>query len=464
MGFTVDIYDGKLLIDSIDRLRMPASQYPFVIGDELVSMDGIPVEEWLTRLRKYNVGANERSTRRLVAGLLTSRGQSKMPLAPRITPNTSTIVVRRAGAADGETQSYEVTWQKTGTEMEFGPLPMPRSAPVTADTVPATVSDVPALMPPVLTHEKDNATFETKGSAVLNIGGRNPIFVLPANFQRRLGGAATDEFFSGTFEVEGRRIGFIRIPRFTPNNINLALNQFLGEVITFQTITDGLIIDVMRNPGGSVTYLETLMTLIMPNTFRTLGYEIRATNSWIASFSSMLSQLQAIGAPTWQIDSVQFVVDSLKATNSQDRGKTGPLPLSSTSSLDLLPFTVTYTKPIIVLADELSASGGDAFPAIVQDNKRGLIVGMRTLGAGGTVASYRATGYTEAGARVTESLMNRKNPVTGTEFPDSYYVENVGVRPDVELDYMTRENLLNGGRTFFDQVTRVMLEHLRGER
>jgi hypothetical protein len=61
-------------------------------------------------------------------------------------------------------------------------------------------------------------------------------------------------------------------------------------------------------------------------------------------------------------------------------------------------------------------------------------------------------------------LMNRKNPVTGTEFPDSYYVENVGVRPDVEIDYMTRENLLNGGRTFFDQVTRVMLEHLRGER
>lgn len=29
LGFSVDIYDGKVLIDAINRTTLPASQYPF---------------------------------------------------------------------------------------------------------------------------------------------------------------------------------------------------------------------------------------------------------------------------------------------------------------------------------------------------------------------------------------------------------------------------------------------------
>src|SRR5829696_8395916 len=45
LPLSVDIYDGKVLIDSINRTRLPAAQFPFVIGDELVSLDGRPVQE-----------------------------------------------------------------------------------------------------------------------------------------------------------------------------------------------------------------------------------------------------------------------------------------------------------------------------------------------------------------------------------------------------------------------------------
>jgi C-terminal processing protease CtpA/Prc len=44
LGFTVDIYDGKVLVDSITRSRLPAATYPFQIGDELVSVDGRSAE------------------------------------------------------------------------------------------------------------------------------------------------------------------------------------------------------------------------------------------------------------------------------------------------------------------------------------------------------------------------------------------------------------------------------------
>ena len=40
LGFTVDIYDGKVLIDTINRTLRPQAQYPFGVGDELVALDG----------------------------------------------------------------------------------------------------------------------------------------------------------------------------------------------------------------------------------------------------------------------------------------------------------------------------------------------------------------------------------------------------------------------------------------
>src|SRR5262245_30299925 len=40
LGFSVDLYDGKLLVDTISRSRLPAADFGFQIGYELVSIDG----------------------------------------------------------------------------------------------------------------------------------------------------------------------------------------------------------------------------------------------------------------------------------------------------------------------------------------------------------------------------------------------------------------------------------------
>ena len=79
LGMTVDIYDGKVLIDSINRTRLPVAQFPFVIGDELVSLDGRPVQELIQSFRKYAISANQRSTDRIAAARLVSRSQQIMP-------------------------------------------------------------------------------------------------------------------------------------------------------------------------------------------------------------------------------------------------------------------------------------------------------------------------------------------------------------------------------------------------
>ena len=111
----------------------------------------------------------------------------------------------------------------------------------------------------------------------------------------------------------------------------------------------------------------------------------------------------------------------------------------------------------MVLVYEFSASGADAFPAILQDNHRGPLFGMRTMGAGGTVTSFTGTAYTESIIRITTSLMNRANPVVTAEFPPAPDVENIGVRPDIVEDYMTRANLIGGGAPYVQAFTSAIV-------
>ena len=78
------------------------------------------------------------------------------------------------------------------------------------------------------------------------------------------------------------------------------------------------------------------------------------------------------------------------------------------------------------------------------------------MGLGGSVNDFTATAYSEGITRVTESLMHRKNPVVTDEFPAVPYVENIGVRPDIVVDYMTKDNLLNQGASFVAAFTAAM--------
>jgi len=55
LPFTADIYDGRVLIDFVDRTALDPQTYPFQIGDELLSVDGKAVGDWIVELRPYAV-------------------------------------------------------------------------------------------------------------------------------------------------------------------------------------------------------------------------------------------------------------------------------------------------------------------------------------------------------------------------------------------------------------------------
>ncbi|MFN9922220.1 MAG: hypothetical protein ACK555_20895 [Acidobacteriota bacterium] len=97
---------------------------------------------------------------------------------------------------------------------------------------------------------------------------------------------------------------------------------------------------------------------------------------------------------------------------------------------------------------------------MMQDNRRGLIVGTRTAGLGGAVISSDAGFYGEGKASVTISMVVRRQDMVTTEFPTAPYIETIGVRPDREWDYMTRENLLRGGTPFVQAFSRILAEQI----
>jgi hypothetical protein len=124
---------------------------------------------------------------------------------------------------------------------------------------------------------------------------------------------------------------------------------------------------------------------------------------------------------------------------------------------------VAYTKPLIVLVDDFSISAGDIFPAMLQDNQRGPLVGTRTNGAGGSISGWAAGIYSESSTTNTNTLVTRIAPVEIPGYPIAHYVENIGAHADIPLEYMTRENLLSRGRGFVEGFTQAILEQIRAD-
>ena len=488
LPMSLDIYDGKVLIDAINRTALPLAQYPFGIGDEVVSIDGRPVQELIQSFRKYAISGNQRSTDRIAATRLVSRSQQIMPHIYQL-GDTAAVAIKMAST--GATAVYTINWLKNGIPVTSqGPLPSPvhgngriflstdgqditaglaGSAAATASVfkmadataVDNTLPDYMEPLRPLL-----NASVSKDYYSVLNFGSRFPIFAPPPGFTD-LGAPCPTcinrpgepiFYLVGTFTtLGGVRLGFLRIPSMSPPSTAIALAQLDRAVAFFTPNTDALIVDVMRNPGGLVSFVEAVSQRLIPTPFKTIGFEIRATAAWLFSFASSLNSARLNPAtPPAVLANLQANFNEVLGAFNENRGRSAPVSLNSTGSLQLNPVAGAYAKPLMVLTDEFSASGGDMLPAILQSNNRGPVFGWRTMGAGGSVVGFSGPAFTESFFRITVSLMNRGHVVNTPDFPPAPYIENVGVRPDIPVDYMTRDNLMTGGAPFVQAVIQAI--------
>jgi Peptidase family S41 len=239
----------------------------------------------------------------------------------------------------------------------------------------------------------------------------------------------------------------------SPPSATIALAQLDRAMMVFGASTDGLLVDVMRNPGGTVSFVEAVAQRLIPTPFNTIGFEIRATAAWLFSFAAQLTNARLNpSTPPVILANLEANFNEVFGAFNEMRGRSAPVSLNATGSLQLVPVAGAYTKPIMMLTDELSASGADMLPAIFQSNYRWPLFGWRTMGAGGSVVGFSGPAFTESFFRITVSLMNRLHVVNTPDFPPAPYIENIGVRPDIAVDYMTRANLMSSGAPFVQAI------------
>jgi len=307
--------------------------------------------------------------------------------------------------------------------------------------------------------------------SIFPFNSRFPAFNPPPGFHLRLGSHATDEFISGTFPVGNRTVGFIRIPSFTPASQSRAIQQFQSEITFFQQNTSGLVIDLMSNGGGSICYANTLVRYLSPQPFQALPAKLRATEQWLLNFESLLIFEESHGGSQSDIDLVTGMIDEVQQALAENRGLTQPIQAYSPvgfcnagggliypPATDALGKNIAYTKPILLLTDNFTISSAEIFAAILQDENRVSVFGVRTDGGGGNDVSYNfnAAPYSEGRAIVTQSILVRNHSISTPGLPSAPYIENIGIQPDFTADYQTRTNLVTGGQPFVNGFSTVI--------
>lgn len=384
LGFSTDLVQGKVLIDEVDRNVLPESKFPFSKGDEIVSLGGKSAEEVLEELMPYMGQGFELSAKRRAAFMFAKRSGSKVPA-----PIGNVVVeVRRGDSAIIE--RAELAWKRTGFYTDELPNLKSRHMNTGIDYDSLQIEE----------------SFRCSGNSRIKV---------PANATM----VTRDLFISYYYPTPKGNVGYLRLPHYSFPDKAMAFKQYEFAVKQLEKNTVGLVIDQDHNCGGSVEFLHQVMSLFMDRPFAPMQFELLASKAAYLSFGK------------WVLSANQFTLETENATKVANLIKDTWLNtdnfLTTKTSISgeefRYPHHIRYTKPIVILIDELSGSGGDAFPALMGGYGRAKLLGTRTMGAGGHVEAITPLANSQVRVDMTKSLFYR---------PDGVPVENNGAVPDVE--------------------------------
>ena len=212
LGFTTDVYDGVLLIDALNRTLLPVGSYPFTIGDELSRLTGSMFNN-SSRISQSTSPTGIRLQASDWRRRASPPGLSRACRMPRICLGSPPRW--RSGGRAAPSKPTPFPGLPSGTPLEVGPVPSPKRlearGPVLDPAEPGYMTELR----------------QAQWSGILNAGedGVNRLWSPQSdlcecaagfNFTRRMGGLASDFYYSGTFRYEELTIGYIRIPNYSP--------------------------------------------------------------------------------------------------------------------------------------------------------------------------------------------------------------------------------------------------------
>jgi C-terminal processing protease CtpA/Prc len=222
--------------------------------------------------------------------------------------------------------------------------------------------------------------------------------------------------------------------------------QYEYAISLLEKMTDGLVIDQDHNCGGSVDFMHDLASLLTTKPFTPIQFHLLANKSEYLSFKKWLDELSPF---TLEHQQAKFLTEKIKKHWMQGDELTDLLSING-QSVYFPHHQTRYTKPIVVLIDQMAGSGGDAFPALLQGIGRAKLFGTTTMGAGGHVEDQPALPFSGLATSMTKSLFYR---------PDGVPVENQGAVPD-RVYQITTYDFVNGYQAYQEAYTQYLEEFL----
>lgn len=323
--------EGKIIVNYIDRNKLPAARCPVKVGDELVRMNGATPLEIQASDPAYRKYGNDRTNAAFFARMLSNVKESSGLRLKELRLDAANF---EFSPVTGGVLRCSIRYEKSGVGVIGRTLPIVPvrgvvsaggfSAPesdgdvlpdflknprflrlnalmvnwqrlVDTDSGVAEIlgggDDIPGKMPG---KKAPKPNFEGKS---IQIGAQQPFFALPKDFQRirptlvgrPVIGLAND-FFAGTFVRNGKRIGFLRIPSYMPPLaylMSFGVRYYISEL---QSRSDLLIIDQTNNPGGAVVMSDLVVKSLTGkyDSAKHMRFRMKPTLSFLRNYADML--------------------------------------------------------------------------------------------------------------------------------------------------------------------------------
>ncbi len=413
-------------------------------GDLVVSIDGLSPAEIERELRSFPYGTS--ATRKQFVALYMTYRPFFLPAAVRPKHDAATLVLERP---NGTTYQVSMPWTKRPGRTTLSERTPERTTAMgssrrTLDRSFAS-ADAQALVSPRLgffDHGSEFPLFLTE--PVKTTFSMTEVRPQPSTLAEV--GITEDTnviFHAYKYRHAGKVVLLVRVPHFSPpesnpdDQISWMAALLRDNLVTTDLPPDVLVLDETHNSGGYASMVIGLGSLL---TDKPIGSFVQANHADRRWFKALLAGADESTNPT---EKAEWFDRASGIEQALDRGDwlAPPVPLTGPSwgrfgdpesagrtTVAPHPF-VQWTKPVLVLADELCASGGDFFPAIVQKNGLGKVFGAQTWGAGGNVEEVANLPYSNATLFLTRG-MAAIHRMDGEPLGETDFLENHGVMPD----------------------------------
>ena len=423
------------------------------VGDQILEVDGRPIDEVIQEIKETILFDSKSATDQRLAEiyLMFRQGASGQD-----TPQG--VVTLKAKNQNGQIQDFIYPWIHRPEEVM---IPMGLDQGIGLETQNATLKKFPVLDKKMIIPfyqkmvqsqaqlKKTWSSFKAQGNdqegeeeepdQLLLIGSPKP-FLPPLG---QVIWKPEHSFFSAYLSVlpSGKKVGYFRIASYMGDEEAI---EELEKIITFfQQESDVLIVDQLNNPGGILLYKYAIASLLTDRPLETSKGAMAITQQEVMGCLDLrdyIDYLLESGEPIAE-NIIGYVFDKDHFLKMREyceciiqhwnSGKFLTAPIAFLGIDTVKPHPCGYTKPIVILTNELDFSCADFFPALMQDNQRALIFGTKTAGAGGhIVETFYPNLFGISRFITTGSIGYRQNGKP---------IENLGVTPDVIYEMSERD-------------------------